>query len=146
MSTRLRITKTGKGIQNAIESLDDPSELLNEVGEALALSTIQRIMTTKTAPSGQAWAPWATSTLLARNKKGNAAQGLLYDTGALGNSITWQVKGKTVEVGSSLGVIGEYLQNGTANMPARPFIGLSKEDLTEAQRITKEYFKRKFNK
>lgn len=142
MTAKVRITKTGDGLQKAIDSLDDPTELLEQVGEILALSTIQRIVTTKTAPDGKAWAPWARSTLLDRTKKGNAALGLLHDTGALGQSITWRVNGKSVEI-TSTSPIAPYLQNGTPNMPARPFIGFSKEDLDAAHKATVEYFKRK---
>lgn len=87
-----------------------------------------RIRTGKTSPDGQAWRPWAMSTLRQRIREGTTGGGLLYKTGALYNSIKWKLTGKNLIIYSD-SPYGQYLQNGTSRMPARPFLGWSKEGL-----------------
>ena len=131
----MKITKRGQELAKRIERLKDPAPALEEIGKILQANTLARIMFTKKGPDNKAWPAWATSTLMARIKKGNAAQGLLYDTGNLARSIKYQVQGKQVVVGSDGSApYATYLQEGTPNMPARPFIGISRQDQAEIHR------------
>lgn len=117
------------GIERLIDKLQDPSKLLDQVGQALQSSIQARISTTKTSPNGTPFAPWSIKTALARLKKGNASRGILYDSGTLLNAVQYQVNGKRVEVGvDSSAPYGIFLQNGTRHMPARPFVGISEQD------------------
>ena len=83
-----------------------------------------RIRATKLDPDFKAWAPWAPSTEYSRLRKGNAMRGLLYDEGTLLAGITHRATLTGVEVGveDSVDYAG-FLQYGTRNMPARPFLG-----------------------
>ncbi len=123
----MKLEHTGHGLQKLLEALADPTPLLQTVGGILRDSTVNRIVNTKTSPDGEAWAPWAMSTMLARTKRGTSGTGLLYETGGLANSITFEIQGNSVIVGSN-SPVAPYLQNGTDNMPARPFVGISQED------------------
>lgn len=139
----MKITKTGNGLQKAIDALADPRPFLEEAGDILVANTVARIVLTKQDPKGQAWPAWATSTLIARTKKGNAGNGLLFDDGTLARSIKSQVNGKSVEVGSDGSApYAVFLQEGTANMPARPFIGISKQDRDEVHAALVDYFRK----
>ena len=85
-----------------------------------------RIRRTKVDPRNRNWSRWSQSTLESRRRKGNVSYGLLYDTGALHNSIRTSVTNNTMYIGSGLDY-AEYLQMGTYKMDARPFLGVSNE-------------------
>ena len=118
-------------VQQAIgdirKKLDNPRPLMQEIGDIIAEDIKNMISVRKTSPTDQPWAPWADSTAKARERKGNAALGLLVDSGTLLRSITSQVIGShhTVQIGTNVHY-AEYLNNGTPKMPARPFMGISK--------------------
>lgn len=114
-------------LASLLKQLANPRPALQEIGEALVQSTRERLEKTKVSPEGQKWTPWSLGTLLARRKKGTAARGLLFDSGNLSNSIQAQVLGDSVIVGASA-KYASFLQNGTSNMPARPFVGISRQD------------------
>lgn len=140
---RLR-AKSGRfiSIQQAIDKLENPAQFLDKVGQMLQASTQARISTTKTSPNGVPFTPWALGTALARQRKGNAARGILYDTGNLLNSISYQVIGKQVQVGvTTAAPYGTYLQNGTRHMPARPFVGISEQDREMVRVLLQTYLK-----
>ena len=99
--------------------------LSNQIGTMVRNDIQSRIKKGKTDAEGNAWAPWAPSTAKARQKKGNAALGLLFDSGALYKSITVNKTETGFEVVSSSPYL-KYLQFGTAHMPARPVMGMSK--------------------
>lgn len=123
-------------VQQLIDKIQHPEPLLDQIGKILKASTQARITTTKKSPDGTPWAPWSYATLLARMKDGSASLGILNHTGNLLKSITYQVQGRQVKVGadSSVALYAKYLQEGTLNMPARPFVGISQQD-NEAVRI-----------
>ena len=129
MASRSRVERTGQS-EALLKHLRNPQPALDEIGKSLVRSTQRRITETKESPAGVPWAQWSTSTMLARMRKGTAARGILYDSGNLLNSIQYQIVGKTVQVGvnQAQAPYGIYLQQGTRNMPARPFIGLSPVD------------------
>lgn len=132
-------------VQNAIgdirKKLDNPRPLMQEIGDIIAEDIKNMISTRKTGPTDQPWAPWADSTRKARERKGNAALGLLVDSGTLLRSITSQVIGShhTVQIGTNVHY-AEYLNNGTPKMPARPFIGISKRAQEGINQAIKQYF------
>lgn len=132
-------------VQNAIgdirKKLDNPRNLMQEIGDIIAEDIKNMISVRKTSPSDQPWAPWADSTRKSRERKGNAALGLLVDSGTLLRSITSQVIGShhTVQIGTNVHY-AEYLNNGTNKMPARPFIGISKRAQEGINQAIKQYF------
>lgn len=114
------------------------TKTLKQYGEKSKSETRRRIAVGKTDPNNVRWAPWAYSTLLHRINKGNAGLGLLYDTGALWRSIQYQVKGKTLHLGSSE-EYAKYLQHGTRNMPARPIVSFNnRKTKNEVKKLLKK--------
>ena len=133
--------------------------MLSEIGEDLAESTKQRFVTS-TAPDGSRWAANSQLTylgLIARTDKALRKDGRvnskmatklankrpLVDTGTLSDSITYQVSGSTLEVGTNTvyaathqygakqGAYGRTRRGAPipwGDIPARPFLGLSKDD------------------
>lgn len=119
----------------------NPRPMLNEIGQVIVEDIKHSITTTKLSPSGEAWQPWAPSTFKARVRKGNAAKGLLYDSGALVRSIYYQIVGShyTLQIGSSA-VYAKWLNEGTEFMPARPFLGISSRAQQDINDVIKLYF------
>ena len=118
---RLIVQKAGR-IQSASQAA------LEQLGAEEVGIVRDRIRTGKSSPDGTAWRPWSLATLRQRVREGTTAGGLLYKTGALYNSIKWKLTGKNLIIYSD-SPYGQYLQSGTSRMPARPFLGWSKEGL-----------------
>jgi phage virion morphogenesis protein len=135
-------------------ALVNPESLMPRLGEYLRGSTRDRVKTMR-APDGSPWAPL--SPLYQKSKRQNKDK-ILTLRGYLGNQIAVQFEGRdTVPVGSNRvyarihqfgGVIkprrakalriGGNLR-GSAKIPARPFLGLSREDHQEVIAITKDW-------
>ena len=116
-----------KTLQAKLARLRDIRRPLEQVAQMLVESTRRRIKSTKTDPDGNRWEPWASSTMAARERNGTAGGGLLYETGSLWSTIRGRVQGRTAVVTSDEPYV-KYLQLGTTKMPARPFMGISKQD------------------
>jgi phage gpG-like protein len=114
--------------------------MMKEIGDIVVEDIRHRISTLKQSPEGEAWSPWADSTAKARQRKGNAALGLLVDSGTLLRSITSQVIGShhTVQIGTNVPYAG-YLNDGTPKMPARPFLGVSERAQHDINEVMKQY-------
>lgn len=110
-----------------ISRLTDPTALYRAVGEWQTIEIEKRIAETKRDPDGVAWAAWRPYTAARRMKKGNAHLGLLLDEGMLLESVSFQI-GDGVNIGTDV-PYAEYLQDGTPNMIARPFVGWSPADI-----------------
>lgn len=139
-------------VEAKIEGLDKILEKLrnadvtksNALGHGLASwlsrSARMRILKTKTAPDGTKWAPLAASTVknLERTKAGGS---MLYRTGALhraaGYSLALWSKGAII-LDDKMNY-SRFLQEGTKKMPARPYLGVSKEDAEKLKGLTIEY-------
>lgn len=116
-----------------LERASNPLPVLTRIGASEVENVRARIKQSKLSPWGDNWAPWATSTAKERARKGNAEQGLLWDTGDLLDSINAvaNIYGPghgTLDVGSDLDYAG-YLQDGTEKMPARPYLGWNEATL-----------------
>lgn len=116
-------------------------DLLEELGDYLVRSVSERIKDTKENPFGRDWQEWATGTRRQREKKGNVAQGLLWDSGDLLRSIKAEIRPSQVAVGSQL-AYAEWLQEGTEHMPSREFLGFSNADLEAIDTITESFIAR----
>lgn len=87
------------------------------IAAVIVASTEQRILFEKQTPDGDDWKPWSDAYAETRTSE----HSLLIDEGDLSKSISANVKGATIEVGSNL--IYAAVQN-----DERQFLGLSKED------------------
>lgn len=82
----------------------------------------ERIRSVKKTPERQAWVPWTESTKKHRARKGTITRGLLYDEGLLLASLITHADDTHVVIGTPVEYAG-YLQDGTPNMAARPYMG-----------------------
>ena len=137
----LQITKPDlKDLNDFVKQLNNPKDFLKEVGEIIVEDIKHRIVSTKLDPEDQPWAPWAESTRKARQNDGTAALGLLFQSGNLAQSINYRFTSKNnVQIGTSNKYAG-YLNDGTDNMPARPFMGLSKRSIAGIEELLKLHF------
>ena len=107
-----------------------PGPMFAYIGGAETEQAHARIESLKSTPLGDPWEPWMTGTARERERKGNAALGLLYDTGELLDSIEFFADSDTLEIGTDVDY-AEYLQDGTRFMDARPFLGWNPERLVQ---------------
>ena len=110
-----------------LERSANPLPALTRIGASEVENVRARIKSSKTSPWGDAWAPWRPGTAKERERKGNASQGLLWDSGDLLASIhaVANVYGPghgTLDVGSDVSYAG-FLQDGTEKMVAREYLG-----------------------
>lgn len=119
--------------------LSSPMALLQEIGTVQQEKTQARIRDTKDTPWGAAWAPWQAVTAYERFEKGNAEQGLLWDSGALLDSIHYELDPFSVTIGTDLDYAPD-LQDGTDRMAARPFLGWEDVDIPEMEDLAMIYF------
>lgn len=86
-------------------------------------------------PDGVAWAP-----LSANYRKRKRGTKILTESGRLRGSITYQLTALTVTVGTNAKYARAH-QEGypKRNLPARPFIGASEEDIEEMGKILLDY-------
>jgi phage virion morphogenesis protein len=112
-------------------------QAMAEIGEALASSTIARF-DAGAGPDGTPWEP----SQRAERESGKT----LVDTGRLRGSIGYEASPSQVSVGSNLVYSRIHQLGGKAGrgravtLPARPYIGISEEDLQEARAILVEHF------
>lgn len=157
--TGVSITITDDELRRAIAGLAslarDPAPALEVVGEALLFSTTERQRAGR-APDGGAWP--ALNPAYRSDKSGNE---MLRESGRLMGSLSRQVRGRQLRVGTNVvyaaihqfgGTIrakgggrlafflGGALQRPTqVTIPARPFLGISAEDRQEIVEIFRDF-------
>ncbi|MCU0806552.1 MAG: phage virion morphogenesis protein [Candidatus Contendobacter sp.] len=116
--------------------LADLTPAFRDIGEAMLNSTRARFRS-QTAPDGSPWA--ALSPDYQARKKKNADK-ILTLSGDLARLLNYQAAPREVRIGTPL-IYGTAHQFGRPeiNLPARPFLGLSKEDEQELLDILNEY-------
>jgi phage gpG-like protein len=117
----------------------NPAPLLEAVGQWQEQQIERRIESDKATPDGVPWIEWSIRTAANRRAKGNDEQGLLWDSGALLHSFSFDVAETSVVIGTSGLEYAPWLQDGTAKMPPREFVGWSQDDLLELEFLTKLY-------
>jgi phage virion morphogenesis protein len=100
--------------------------LLDQIGGELEAQTRERLSETKTAPDGEKWASWSPA-YAAKAKPGAK---LLEREGTLLDSIAFEVGNDAVTVGSNM-VYAATHQFGRGNIPARPFLGVSAQNIED---------------
>ncbi len=113
-----------------VARMHDTSPVMERIGAAELLEAQQRIIGTKIGSDHEPWQPWRARTQQERAEKGNASQGLLWDTGTLLHSLGVEVSASGVLIGSDVDYAID-LQDGTDIMDARPFLGWDAETLPE---------------
>lgn len=127
-----------KKLEREIKS---PKKFLQTVGENEQKMAEERLKSKKTNPDGRAWAPWAYSTIVQRQREGNIGRGMLYRTGNMLKSFYHKVSRQAVEIRNSA-FYARYIQVGTAQMPRREFLGWGKESMGSLTKTAKRHFGR----
>lgn len=105
------------GLQRLADTGADLRPALDAIGAALVTSTQQRFEAQR-GPDGEAWAPFAPSTLRRMSDRRKPPQ-LLRDTTRLYRSIVHQVGDDAVEVGTNVVDAGIHQFGGEISMPER---------------------------
>lgn len=121
------LTKKLKGY--ALTSAQETA-LLKSLGVEIEAQISERIESTKRDPKGKTWADIADKTRRYLLKHFPSARPPLWRTGELLDTIESQVSGGVLLTGATKEYAG-YLQDGTKRMPARLFIGLSAQDISD---------------
>lgn len=119
------LTKKLKGY--ALTSAQE-GRLLKSLGVEIEAQISERIESTKRDPEGKTWADIADKTRRYLLKHFPSARPPLWRTGKLLDTIESQVSGGVLLTGATKEYAG-FLQEGTKRMTARPFIGLSTQDI-----------------
>lgn len=97
----------------------------------------------KTDPDGGHWAPWSRS--YRKRAPKHAGHTLLRDTGDLRGSFRTAAMGNNRASVFSVGEVFDYHQRGTKRMPARPMLGIGREDVRRAGEHLFSYFDEELN-
>lgn len=104
-------------MNNVVAKLEDKQSFYDRAGTLSVELVRTRILSTKKGPDGVKWA----------KHKEPMDHGLLYNTGSLYKSIGKKISVSGVEINAGVDY-AKYLQGGTKNMPARPFMGFGAKD------------------
>lgn len=156
---KIKIEVRDQAVRALLANLQQAGEALRPafeaIGETMVESTRLRFAESR-APNGSSWQPLSLKTLIARSRRGQrggnrlrgaipAAQPLL-DTGQLRNSITHRASDRDVIVGTRFDWAAVHQLGGHAGrgrrafIPARPFLGISREDRVEVVDILRTHF------
>jgi phage virion morphogenesis protein len=142
---RLNITsqELEQALALAIARLENPKPLFADIGEYLLRCT-QENFENERDPEGRPWQALHPKTV-ARKAKQRKIRKILQQDGDLRGGINYQASRRGVAIGSpspyaaihQLG--GRAGRNRAANIPARPYLGLSQSDLEEIRRIAIDF-------
>lgn len=122
----------------------DRRPLLDDIGAAVETQARRRIEEEKEGPQGEVWPEWSER----YEKTRHANHRLLESEGDLMDSIGYAIylDGSGVEVGSNL-VYAATHQFGDEdrNIPARPYLGLSDDNMAELEDIVDRFIDRTVN-
>lgn len=127
-----------KALAKAAYKLANTQPLMETIGEALVSGTLQRFQDEE-EPDGKKWKP----SIRAMETAGKT----LSDTGRLQRSIDYAATSDKVMVGTNV-VYGRIHQLGgktgkghKVDMPARPYLGVSEEDMKEVRATVEDFLK-----
>lgn len=121
---------------------------LKNIGEELLRTTQQRFLLQKD-PQGNRWASLKDSTKAAKAARGYNPRKILTMRGHLADTIRYQANENRMRVGTNriYGAIhqfgGEAGRGGTASIPARPFLGVSRSDTDRILEIVADHLEMK---
>lgn len=110
---------------------EDLTPMLDELGQDEVARVVQRFEQSR-SPDGTAWQAL-------KRPRPRGGDRPLQDTGVLMGSITAQVHGNTLQIGTATDY-AHYHQFGTLHIPARPFLGVSDDLLASIKELTHAYF------
>ena len=127
-------------------SVSDRAALMKSLGNEIVEQARSRVLETQEDPDGNKWQDYADSTLRGLKAKGiEKVVSLLNREGYLHQSIDVQQSGQwSVLVGSAREYAGVH-QWGykPKNIPARPYLGLSSDDISDLTELAEIFLKRR---
>ncbi|MFN3971253.1 MAG: phage virion morphogenesis protein [Gemmobacter sp.] len=143
--------RTQGALSRLIGATTDMTPLMRDLGEYLITATKDRFAT-GAGPDGTIWAPKSATTLAAYARRGDPAdlRPLFGPTGSLSKTIFYEAGPTQVSWGSPM-VYAAMMQFGGAraafphlwgDIPARPFIGLSDDDIAAIGEEVEEWLER----
>lgn len=134
----MRFVVSTDGLDEALGTLrllatkgEDLAPMLDELGQDEVARVVQRFEQSR-SPDGTAWQAL-------KRPRPRGGDRPLQDTGVLMGSITAQVHGNTLQIGTATDY-AHYHQFGTQHIPARPFLGVSDDLLASIKELTHAYF------
>jgi hypothetical protein len=134
----MRFVVSTDGMDEALGTLrllatkgEDLTPMLDELGEDEVARVMLRFENSE-APDGTAWQAL-------KRPRPRGGDRPLQDTGVLMGSITAQVHGNILQIGTATDY-AHYHQFGTQHIPARPFLGVSDDLLASIKELTHAYF------
>jgi len=132
INTTLNTTEIERALSNLQRNTNNLHQPLDEIGQTIA-DNIALNFRDEQSPDGQPWQGLSDTTIARRRHgSGSGSDKILQDTGVLKNSITHNVSGNSVEVGTNLeyattqqfGASKGEFGNGApwGDIPARPFM------------------------
>ena len=113
--------------------------LLDSVGAMLESQTRERLAEGKKDPEGKPWTPWSPDYAERRPPKG----GLLELSGDLIDSIAFETSASTVTVGSNMVyALTHHEGDSKRGIPARPYLGVSDDDLEDIGDVVMRFIAR----
>ncbi len=115
----------------------DTTDMMEVLSMGLVAQTESRFAS-KTAPDGTPWEPWSSG--YAKTRQGNHS--LLIDSSRMLTSIYASHTRTTASVGSPMVYAAAHQRgNPNKNLPARPFLGASPENLEELHDLGVDYLR-----
>ena len=114
------------------------SPLLDKLGEDEVARVVRRFDNSE-APDGTPWQPLKRPRPLRQGQRGIGGDQPLMNIGNLYNSITAQVHGNILQIGTATDY-AHYHQFGTQHIPARPFLGVTDDLLASIKELTHAWF------
>lgn len=145
MSLSIQINMQGLArLQRRLQPLSalDISPLLETLATEVESQTRRRIQEEKHAPDGSPWAELSTRYAARKVEKKGASVGLLEYGGDLRDSLVSNVSGNeaVISMGSNLIYAATHqLGDSRRNIPARPFMGISDENLGDLQGLVDDW-------
>lgn len=136
----ISITRTGNGILNLTKELGRVRKfepMLKEIGQSLESTTKLRF-TNGVDPEGKKWVPRSPAYARQLARQGRLTSRVLVIDGSLQKSISYNADAKEVNIGTDK-FYAEYHQEGMGNNPKRAFLGISKQDEQEIERIVQKH-------
>lgn len=134
----MRFVVSTDGLDEALGTLrllatkgEDLAPMLDDLGQDEVARVVQRFEQSR-SPDGTAWQAL-------KRPRPRGGDRPLQDTGVLMGSITAQMHGNTLQIGTATDY-AHYHQFGTQHIPARPFLGVSDDLLASVKEITHAYF------
>lgn len=138
------LNKLQNKLSDITNKLKGAKQFYSSVGAYIQRQTIKERFDKEQTPEGEKWKPLKPSTIKARNKRHKTSRmKILQDTGELRRSIKYEADNEKVKVGSNL-IYARTHQFGRDKIPARPFLGVTKQERQHIVKMLTQYIKKAF--